>query len=409
MPTPATDLAEQVRALPGMEKLLEAADALAPLHLVGGAVRDLLRGERAVDLDLVVEADAAATARQLAARLGGRAVEHRRFGTATLRAGELVADIAMARRERYEPAGALPTVEPAGLSEDLGRRDFTVNAMAIALSESDLGSLHDPHGGLADLEAGTIRVLHERSFLDDPTRLLRAVRYEARLGFDLEAETDRLAREAAAAGALGAVSGGRIRDELLDLLGEAEAPLAVGRLHDLRIARALHPLLRADPELVAGAALGSIETGASPALTGLAALCSTGPAQLEKFVHHLALPAGDRTAVLRAASRGAALAEALHGGLRPSELHALLAPEPPEAVALALALGAPGEPVLRFLSDLRGTGLQITGDDLLAAGLQSSPAVGRALEETLRRKLDGELSGRDAELRTAIELARGQA
>jgi hypothetical protein len=103
------------------------------------------------------------------------------------------------------------------------------------------------------------------------------------------------------------------------------------------------------------------------------------------------------------------LAEALHGGLRPSELHALLTPEPPEALALALALGAAGGPVLRYLSDLRGAALEITGEDLLSAGVPRSPAIGRALEVTLRRKLDGELAGRDAELRTATELARGRA
>jgi tRNA nucleotidyltransferase (CCA-adding enzyme) len=409
MPTPATDLSDRVRSLAGMEQLLATVEGLPPLYLVGGAVRDLLRGARSVDLDLVVEADAAATAREIAARLRGRAVEHQRFGTATVRTGELVVDIAMARRERYERPGALPEIEPAGLTEDLDRRDFTVNAMAIGLSGSDLGVLRDPCGGLDDLEAGLIRVLHGRSFVDDPTRLLRAVRYETRLGFELETDTERLAREAATAGAIATVSGARLRDELMDLLTEAEAPAAVGRLRELGIARALHPSLRADPELVAGAALASAETGASPALAELAALCSARPAEVEEFVHTLALPAADRTAVLRAASRGPVLAETLHGGLRPSELHALLTPEPPEALALALALGAAGGPVLRYLSDLRGAALEITGEDLLSAGVPRSPAIGRALEETLRRKLDGELAGRDAELRTATELARGRA
>jgi tRNA nucleotidyltransferase (CCA-adding enzyme) len=409
MPTPATDLSARVRALAGMAQLLDAAEGLPALHLVGGAVRDLLRGERSLDLDVVVEGDASATAREIAVRLGGRVAEHQRFGTATVHVGVLVLDIAMARRERYESPGALPEVEPARLAEDLGRRDFTVNAMAIGLSGTDLGTLYDPHAGLHDLGQGLIRVLHERSFIDDPTRLLRAVRYEARLGFELETQTDRLAREAAVANVPSTVSGSRVRDELMELLGEPVAPAAVGRLRDLGIARALHPSLRADPELVAGAALGSAETGASPALAGLAALCSDAPAELEGFVHGLALRSPDRSAVLRAASRARALAESLRGDLRPSELHALLAPEPPEALALALALGAPGEAVLRYLSDLRGAGLQITGDDLLSAGVPRSPAIGRALQETLRRKLDGELSDRDAELRTAIELAGGQA
>ena len=405
MAPPATDLAAQVRALHGVPALLAAAEGLAPLHLVGGAVRDILRGERPVDLDVTVEGDAVATATELAGRLDGRAVTHERFGTALVRSEVVSVDLAATRRERYPRPGALPEVEPARLAEDLGRRDFTVNAMAIGLSGPDLGVLRDPHGGRADLGSGLIRVLHGRSFLDDPTRLLRAVRYETRLGFALDEDTERLAAEAAAAGAPATVSGPRVRDELLDLLGEAEAPAAVGRLRDLGIAAALHPRLRADRELVAGAALGSAETGASPVLTGLAALCSGAPGEVEGFVAGLGLAAADRATVLRAAARAPVLAESLRVQLRNSQLHSLLAPEPPEALALALALGAPGEAVLRYVSELRGARLQITGQDLLAAGVPSSPAIGRALEETLRRTLDGELPGREEQLRAALALA----
>lgn len=407
MTSGSSELSERVTALPGMNQLLPALDGLAPAYLVGGAVRDILRGEPSADLDLAVEGDAGSTARALAERLGGESVGHERFGTATIRAPGVALDLAGTRRERYERPGALPTVEPAGLAEDLGRRDFTVNAMAIALSEPDLGALHDPLGGCEDLEAGHLRVLHERSFLDDPTRLLRALRYEARLGFALERETERLAREAAHADVFATVSGARVRDALLDLLGEPHAPAAVARLRDLGLAAALHPALGPDPERVAGAALGSVDTGADPALAALAALCCTAPDDAEAFVGGLSLPADRRDAVLRAAREGPALAEALREDLRPSELHALLAGEPPESLALALGLGAPGEPVLRYLSDLSATRLEITGDDLAAAGVPPSPAIGRALAETLRRKLDGEIAGRDAELRTALELARG--
>jgi len=401
------DLRLRVAALPGMDELLPSLEGLAPTYLVGGAVRDLLRGQPSVDLDLAVEGDAEQVARAVADRLGGTAVAHERFGTATVRIESLALDLARTRRERYPAPGGLPEVEPAGLHEDLGRRDFTVNAMAIGLVEPEMGLLRDPLGGRGDLRSGTIRVLHERSFLDDPTRLLRAVRYGARLGFALDADTERQAREAAEANAFGPVSGPRIRDELMDLLGEPEAPAAVARMRDLGLANALHPALDADPDRVAGAVLGSADTGADPALAALAALCAGAPRELEDFVRRLSLGGGRPEAVLRAARRGPELAEALRGDLRPSELHALLASEPPEALALALALGSPGEPVLRYLSDLRGARLEITGYDLLSAGVPPSPALGRALQETLWRKLDGELSGRDAELRTAIELARG--
>ncbi len=180
----------------------------------------------------------------------------------------------------------------------------------------------------------------------------------------------------------------------------------MARLGDLGVAAALHPALDTDPDTVAGAALGAAETGANPALASLAALCRNAPDEVEEFVGGLSLSAADRDAVMRAARRGPELARALRTDLRASELYALLSPEPPESLALALGLGAPGESVLRFLSDLRDVRLEITGDDLTAAGVPPSPAIGRALEETLRRTLDGEVAGRDEQLRTALELAR---
>ncbi|MDQ4048064.1 MAG: hypothetical protein M3131_01585, partial [Actinomycetota bacterium] len=395
----------------GLERLLSVIEGLpAPVYLVGGAVRDLLRGASSVDLDLAVEGDAAAIAVELAGLLGGAAMTHDRFGTATVRAGELTADLASTRREVYARPGDLPAVEPAPLAEDLGRRDFTINAMAIGLCGDALGTLHDPHGGQEDLDAGLIRVLHERSFVEDPTRLLRALRYEARLGFALSAETERLAREAAAAAAPRTVSGSRIRDELMDLLAEPEAPVAVARLGELGLDSALHPALVADADLTASAQLAALDTGADPALAGLAALCARGldsPEDgLESWLESLSLLGPERDAVLRAARRAPALAEELRSPLRPSELHERLGREPAEALALALALGAPPDPVLRYVGGRQAARLEITGEDLLAHGVPESPSIGRALRETLRRKLDGELSGRDEELRTALALAR---
>jgi tRNA nucleotidyltransferase (CCA-adding enzyme) len=391
-----------------MERLLPALDGLPPAHLVGGAVRDLLLGGQTVDLDVAIEGDARAVARELAQRLGGEAVEHERFGTATVRAGELALDLATTRRERYVEPGALPEVEPAALAEDLGRRDFTINAMALGLTGDDLGVLHDPHGGSEDLEQGVIRVLHGRSFIDDPTRLLRALRYEARFGFHMDEQTERLAREAAAGAGFSTVSGPRVRDELLDLLAEDNAPAAVERLHELSLDRALDPDIEADPELVASVQLACAETGADRALAGLAALVSSSPLTLGDWLEELHLGRPQTDAVLRAAVKGPQLASTLREELAPSAVHALLSCEPREALALALAKRAPAEPVLGYLADLRGVRLEITGDDLIRAGIPESPELGRALEETLRRKLDGEVSGRDEELRLALALARGE-
>src|SRR4051794_4099356 len=410
MARPAANLRERLLALPGMNALLPALDESGEhFYLVGGAVRDLLRGDSTVDLDLAVEGDAVREAGALAERLGGSALPHERFGTATVTAHPLVLDLATTRRESYPQPGALPVVEPAPLLEDLGRRDFTVNAMALGLSGDDLGRLHDPADGRVDLDAGLIRILHPRSFLDDPTRLLRAVRYESRLNFALEDDTEQRAREAVAAGALATVSGVRIRAELMDLLCEHEAPRSVERLAHLGIDRALHPAMVADAELVANAKLGAMETGANPALAALAALCAApteSAAGIEAWVGSLGLTGAERDAVLRASTRAPSLAHELRGQLRASELRELLEGEPAEVLALALALGAPADPVLRYLGDLRSAGLEISGDDLIAEGIPQSPAVGRALKETLGRKLDGENSGREEELRMALAIAR---
>jgi tRNA nucleotidyltransferase (CCA-adding enzyme) len=396
-----------VEAIPGMDRLLPALEGLPPAYLVGGAVRDLMLGADSVDLDVALEGDALAAAWELAARLGGRATTHERFGTATVRTDDgLVFDLAGTRRERYSRPGALPEVEFAPLADDLARRDFSINAMAVGLSGADRGALHDPHGGEADLRAGRVRVLHPASFVDDPTRLLRAVRYATRLGFDLDPETERLAGEAVAAGALGTVSGPRVRDELLDLLGEQEATSALARVRELGIDRGLHPAFDADPELAASAALGSAETMADRRLAALAALVSRAPDDLEPWVDSLALGRGDRNSVMAAARQGPGLVRALRAEPPPSAVHALLRCEPAETLAVALAHGAPAGPILGFLSDLRDVHLEITGDDLVAAGVPQSPAIGRALEETLRLKLDGRVSGREDELRTATEIAR---
>jgi tRNA nucleotidyltransferase (CCA-adding enzyme) len=422
-----SELIARAGALRGMEAVRPALEGGPPCFLVGGAVRDLLLGRAPLDVDIAVEGDAEGVAERVAAALGGGVTAHERFGTATVAAGGVDAvNLARTRCETYPEPGALPVVEPATLADDLVRRDFTVNALALALNGDAAGELVDRHGGRADLGAGLIRVLHERSFVDDPTRLLRAVRYAARLGFALEPETERWARAAVAGGALATVSGPRIRDELLDLLAEEEAPAAVGLLADLGIAAALHPDLRADPNLVAGtrAALASVEVDAveataDPALTALAALCvgparagtsvETGEGSLAAWVDRLGLAAGARDDVLRAAVRAPELVELLREERRPSRLRALLDGEPAEALALALALGAPAEPVKDYVSRLREVRLEIAGADLLAAGLPESPAVGRALAETLARKLDGEVAGREGELRMALAIARGEA
>ena len=403
------DLGERIRALPGAERLLPALEGLAPAWLVGGAVRDLLLGADAVDLDVAIEGDARESAREVAGRLDGDVIEHERFGTASVKAEGLAVDFATTRRETYAHPGALPDVEPASLDEDLSRRDFTINAMAASVNGAQLGRLRDPLGGQADLRDGVIRVLHPQSFVDDPTRLLRAVRYETRFGFRMDDETERLARAAIDSGAPGTVSGARIRDELLDLLHERPGAGAA-RMRELGLDRALSPELGdAQPEAVDAAAEASDRIGGQRRFAALAMLVSPDPEDLAGWIEDLHLRAEDRDAVLHAARKGPQLVRSLDAELPDSAVHALLHCELTETLAVAIALGAREQPIQRYLERLSAERLEITGDDLRAAGVPEGPVIGRALRETLKHKLDGEVAGYDAELAFALGLARGDA
>src|SRR5919206_2291511 len=197
------DVLERLQQAPGAEVVLGAVADEPGVHAVGGAVRDGLLGRVPRELDLVVEGDAIEVARRAAARLGGTVTVHERFGTATVEAEGAVFDLSAARRERYPAPGSLPEVElGATLAEDLGRRDFTVNAMAARLAD---GALTAWPGAQDDLAAGVLRTLHTGSFAHDPTRMLRLARYAARLGFVADAATEEQLAAAVAAGAVATV------------------------------------------------------------------------------------------------------------------------------------------------------------------------------------------------------------
>ena len=213
-------------------------------YLVGGPVRDLLLGASTTDLDVTVVGDAVAVAEKLAADIDGRLTVHQRFGTATVATASVTIDLVTARRETYRAPGALPDVEPGGIADDLARRDFTINAMASPMP-GPADELVDPHGGRADLDAGLIRVLHPESFLDDPTRILRAVRYAARFGFAIEPETARLMAEALAGRALSTLTGDRLRHELQRTFEETNPAAALRLAHHRGVLAAIHPALTA--------------------------------------------------------------------------------------------------------------------------------------------------------------------
>src|SRR5918995_5735564 len=223
-------LPERVEALPGIDALREVAERL-PAYLVGGAVRDLLLGLEGGDLDVAIEGDADALA-----DLPGFELEREGlFLTGRLHTDDVGVDVAQARAESSPRPGALPEVRPATISEDLARRDFTINAMAFPLAAD--GELLDPHGGLEDIRSELLRVLHPRSFVDDPTRALRAARYAARFGFELEPETDRLLRESD----LSVVSDDRVQNELRRAAAEPDPSLVLQLILDWGLMPSLDP------------------------------------------------------------------------------------------------------------------------------------------------------------------------
>ena len=240
------------------------------VHLVGGSVRDLLLGRTPAELDLAASGEVADPVGSLVESLGGAATSGSQFGTAKVRVGGVDLDVARARRETYARPGALPTVTfTNSIEEDLPRRDFTIHAMAVSLNPRDFGTLLDPLGGRRDLEAKLVRVLHSRSFADDPTRILRAVRYAGRLGFGFESGTARLLAEDMRW--LDSVSGDRIRRELERTAGEERLADILELAESLGVLEAVHPAL----SLTAGLA-DRLRKSPPPSLSGLlAALASS--------------------------------------------------------------------------------------------------------------------------------------
>jgi tRNA nucleotidyltransferase (CCA-adding enzyme) len=399
---PAGALLASLRSLPAAAPLLERIGDEPGVHLVGGAVRDLLRGEAPAELDLVVEGDAA----ELASRLGGSARRHDRFGTSTVSLNGFTYDIARARRETYAHPGALPEVTPASLDEDLLRRDFTVNAAAIALSGPRAGELRTAPWTLDDLEARWLRVLHDRSFVDDPTRLLRLARYASRLSFAVEPHTRALAAQATQAGALSTVSGSRIGAELRLLAREAEPIAALQALSEHGLAAAIDPDLGlVDPALAARALALLPEDGRQDLLALALATRRVPQRRLAALLDALAFEAADRDVILATATRAEPLATALERATRASDVAQAAAGAPPELIALAGALG-PAERASEWLTRLRRTALEIDGGDLIAAGVPEGPAIGAGLRAALAAKLDGRASGREQELEEALRAAR---
>jgi tRNA nucleotidyltransferase (CCA-adding enzyme) len=417
------DLVKRIlpQAVAGLLALLgETADELGmQIYAVGGFVRDLILGVPNLDIDVTVEGDGILFAEHFAHRHGCRVRCHSTFGTAVIvfPDGSKV-DVASTRLEYYESPGVLPTVERASLRHDLYRRDFTINTLAVCLNRSEFGSLTDYYGGRQDLQERVVRVLHSLSFVEDPTRMFRAVRFEQRLGFHIAPHTESLIRSAVRMQMLDKLGGTRLFNELVQIMREKEPLAAIERISALGLLPSIHPALR----LLSASQKVLLETRQVMAWFRLLFLddpCETWQ------VWFLALCDGLRQNEFREASQRLAIPERMAVRLHEqrSQAHHILgaiklrlkrAPEVANSeiyrwfnglsleVLLYLASRVNSEQTRRFVSlyltKLRNTVPLLTGDNLLALGLKPGPLFRRIRDHLLQARLDGRVVTRDDEL-----------
>jgi tRNA nucleotidyltransferase (CCA-adding enzyme) len=379
---------------------------------VGGAVRDLLLGRpgRIADVDLVVEEDAPGFARELARRLEAPLKLHGRFGTAVVETppGERL-DLATARKEIYDRPGALPRVRPGSIEDDLARRDFTVNAMAMEIARRGRARFLDPFGGRADLRRRRIRMLHPRSPFDDATRAFRAVRYANRLGFGLDPQTRRWIRKAVEEGAVNAVSGDRLRRELALIFSEPDRGRAVRGIARLGLAAAVHPSLAVDAATIRRLrAAERLASKAGPAPSWLVYLLAwmgdVDEGTADAIARRLNFPRAEGIAVRRWPHTAKRLIGAARTPL-PRRIAAIEGVSADELLAAAALLPVPIARCLLGARRAAGLHLTIRGRDLLAAGVPPGPAVGRALAATLSARRAGAIPAEE-ELSFAVKAAR---
>ena len=377
------------------------------LYLVGGVVRDLLLGQANLDLDLVVEGNAVELALQIKEVNGGEITTHLRFSTAKLRWDKWSADFATARSETYDKPGALPRVTPSSIDNDLSRRDFTINAMAIRLNPGDYGKLVDPCGGRDDLKKKVIRVLHEKSFIDDATRIWRALRYEQRLDFRLERETLKLLKRDI--DMLDTISRDRIRYEIECILQEKCPEKVLSRAEEFGVLAKLHPALKGNGGRAVKFAQARQMTSPNPPEIGLYLALIAYPLNdedVESLISRLNLPKSLAQTLRDTITLKGKLKLVSIPGLSPGSIYNFLDGYSAQALmANALSTESPtaGQNVRFFLSKLRHVEASLSGDDLMKLGVAEGPQIKEVLELLRQARLNGRVTSREGE----EELVRG--
>jgi tRNA nucleotidyltransferase (CCA-adding enzyme) len=386
-----------------------------PVYLVGGIVRDLFLRVPNLDVDIVVEGDGITFAGMLVKQAGGRMKTHQKFGTAVVvLPNGLKIDIATARLEYYESPAALPTVELSSIKKDLYRRDFTVNTLAVRLNSMKYGELIDFFGGLRDIKEKTIRVLHSLSFVEDPTRVLRAIRFEQRFNFHLNKHTENLIKNAVNMKLFNRLTGERIYTELVLMFSEAEPLKVLKRMKDFDLLKFIHPGLKGTAELE------RLFTNIGETLTWFRMLYLELKAEkwfvyflglfdrmkdsaTEEALERLAVPIRIRARMYHARVRSREVLFLFYKEqeLSSSRIYDLLSPLDVESILLMMAKAkkeTARKHISLYLTRLRNVKVMLTGNDLKKMGIPPGPKYKKILADLLDAKLDGAVKNREEEL-----------
>ncbi|HOW42532.1 MAG TPA: hypothetical protein PLF03_02580 [Candidatus Omnitrophota bacterium] len=411
-----------------MQRLLyearDTADRLGvPVFLIGGSVRDLIMDVGNFDLDIAVEGDGIGFAKDYARTLKAAWLAHKRFGTATVTVKpHLKIDVASTRRETYPAAGALPQVKAGSLIHDLARRDFTINTLALRLNRKGFGEVVDKFNGRKDIARKLIRILHDRSFIDDPTRILRGIRFEQRYGFHIEPRTLACLKAAVRRDALSSVGPQRVRDELHLLCKEKHPLKSLKRLQVLAGLHFIHPRLSlssAKQQLLAQAErqVSWFENQLPPhrqldtwLVYFLALLDGLSVNDVHAVCRRFVFRKGEEKRMLvYAASRTRVLQALQKKEIRPSEIYHLLEPLSFEAI-IVLKAKAAGKGVQRhielFLTQYSGTRISVSGDTLAGFGVRPGPQYQMVLRRVFDAKLNRQVHSKEEEVALARDLAR---
>lgn len=415
------------RFSPAISEMLRLAGDVAgalgfKAYLVGGSVRDLLRGQENLDLDIVIEGDGIQFAKEFGMRIGAKVRTHERFGTAHVIADSLKLDVATARTEYYESPAALPKVETSSIKKDLYRRDFTINTLAIALNPRNYGLLIDFFGGQRDLREKTIRVLHNLSFIEDPTRAFRAIRFSERFGFKLSKHTENLIKSALRMNLFDRLSGSRLYDELLLTFNETEPVRAIKRLSEYGLLKVIHQNLAFDDKLES--VIQSIhDTLSWFNLLFLEEKSDKGTVYLIALLS--VLDERDRETAFERLSAPSIIKEKINKGiLHSSELIRVLPLQDPakiykamhnlaiETILFSMAVAVQDrkkKEISRYLIELRNVRPLLTGRDLKGMGIPPGPIYSAILDELLEERLRGKLKTREDELAHVRERSQVEA